>query len=152
MMTKKAGDDDLFVNHLATKQNTAVVLCRDSLTWSPAKKTFKQWWQQKRRHLSVSPAYRPLSKFRLTIEPITRGLFYILLIVIGIQYPVLGIPFATAAGLFLIRWVMQTVILNVSARRLGLPRFNPFTILWLDITLPLVNLWILSFPKKQTKW
>ena len=76
LMTNKAGDDDLFVNHVATKQNTAVVVSRESFMWSPAKKTFKEWWQQKRRHLSVSPAYREQTKMRLALEPLTRGLFY----------------------------------------------------------------------------
>ena len=87
LMTSKAGDDDLFVNHVATSANTAVVLSRDSYTWSPAKRTFKEWWQQKRRHLSVSPAYRPETRFRLALEPLTRGLFYITWLGIGPHPP-----------------------------------------------------------------
>jgi hypothetical protein len=42
LMNKIAGDDDLFVNHVATKTNTAVVLSRDSFTWSLPKKTMKE--------------------------------------------------------------------------------------------------------------
>lgn len=69
MMTSRAGDDDLFVNHLATKQNTAVVVNPEAYVWSVPKTTIKEWWQQKRRHVSVSPAYRAGTKFRLTLEP-----------------------------------------------------------------------------------
>lgn len=165
-MTMRAGDDDLFVNHVATKENTAVVLTRDSYTWSPAKKTMKEWWQQKRRHLSVSPAYKRSTQFRLALEPITRGLFYALVItIVGYQlstpdYQVsdffLFSPFTLqlliALGLFMVRWIMQTIVLNVSARRMGQFRFGMFSVLWFDIVLPLVNLWMLIIPRKRFKW
>jgi len=149
MMTSRAGDDDLFVNHVATKQNTAVVLSRDSYTWSPAKKTMKEWWQQKRRHVSVSPAYRTGTKIRLALEPMSRGLFYAMLIVIGVHCPITTIPFIAAAGLFLVRWWLQTAILNVSARRMGLHRFSMWSVLWFDITLPLVSLYMLIVPQRK---
>ena len=162
LMNNIAGDDDLFVNHVATKANTAVVLTRDSYTWSLAKKTMKEWLQQKRRHLSVSPAYRGSTKVRLTLEPVTRGLFYlmVLLTVLAFGLPYVHVPMpatlhplvpAVALGLFFIRWIMQTAILNTSARRMGMPKFNGFSVLWFDITLPLVSLWMLTVPKKNSK-
>jgi len=65
----------------------------------------------------------------------------------------LSIPLLAAVGLFLTRWILQTVILNVSAKRMGLHRFNMFTVLWFDIALPLVSLWLLALPKRKTiKW
>lgn len=151
LMTNRAGDDDLFVNHVATKENTAVVLHREALTWSPAKKSLKEWLVQKRRHLSVSPAYKQETKLRLGFEPMTRGLFYLLVIavVVWFQWSVISLA---AIGLFLVRWILQTAILNVSSRRMGLARLNPFSILWFDIVLPLVNLWMLIIPKRQAKW
>ncbi len=156
LMTNKAGDDDLFVNHVATKANTAVVISRESFTWSLAKKTMKEWWQQKRRHVSVSPAYRTETKARLAFEPITRGLFYAAVLGIIIYYIFfvhcpLSITLFAAVGLFLVRWILQTAILNVSARRMGLHRFSMMSVLWFDITLPLVNLYMLIIPKKY-KW
>ena len=155
LMTTRAGDDDLFVNHVATRTNTSVVISRESLTWSPSKRTFKEWWQQKRRHLSVSPQYRTSTKCRLAFEPLTRGLFYVALIGTLVYYFLSTsyiIPLYIALGLFLLRWIVQTIILNTSARRLGLKSFNMFSILWFDIVLPLINLWMLLVPKKQTKW
>ena len=150
LMTTRAGDDDLFVNHVATKSNTAVVVSRESITWSTTKKTFKEWWQQKRRHISVSPAYKGVTKFRLTLEPLTRGLFYAAVIFTVVSYQ-LSVVSLIAAGLFLLRWIVQTTILNVSARRMGLKRFSMFSVLWFDIVLPLVNLWMILVPKKY-KW
>lgn len=153
-MMNRAGDDDLFVNHTATKQNTQVVLSRESYTWSPAKKTLGEWLQQKRRHLSVSPAYRSQTKARLVFEPITRGLFYALVLGLIITHPELSLTnyiLFAAVGLFLVRWIIQTSIVNVSARRMGLHGFNMFSVLWFDIVLPLVSLWILAVPKRNNK-
>ena len=157
LMDNKAGDDDLFVNHTATRDNTAVELRREAFTWSIAKSTFKEWWQQKRRHLSVSPAYRNATKWRLGFEPLTRGLFYAMTIgIVACQLSInnyqLSIPLLAAVGLFLIRWIMQTAMLNVSARRMGLHTFNMFSVLWFDIALPLVSLYMLIVPKRKLKW
>lgn len=157
LMDNKAGDDDLFVNHTATRDNTAVELRREAFTWSIAKSTFKECWQQKRRHLSVSPAYRNATKWRLGFEPLTRGLFYAMTIgIVAYQLSInnyqLSIPLLAAVGLFLIRWIMQTAMLNVSARRMGLHTFNMFSVLWFDIALPLVSLYMLIVPKRKFKW
>ena len=161
LMANRAGDDDLFVNHVANRENTAVVVSRDSIVWSPAKTTMREWWQQKRRHLSVSPSYRRATQFRLTLEPLSRGLFYALVLGIVIWQAILNnfqlstfnLQLLIALGLFLTRWILQTAILNVSAKRMGLHRFNMFTVLWFDIALPLVNLLMLASPKRKTiKW
>jgi hypothetical protein len=84
------------------------------------------------------------------MEPLTRGLFYamVLFIVISYQWSVVSLA---ALGLFLLRWMLQTSILNVSARRMGWKRFCMASVLWFDITLPLVNLWMLAVPKKNKK-
>ncbi len=150
LMTNRAGDDDLFVNQVATPDNTAVVVSADSYTWSPAKRTFRQWWLQKRRHLSVSPSYRPETKRRLVIEPLTRGLFYAAVLAAAIialcSWYLLSLYLALA--LFLLRWILQTVVINLSAHKMNQHGFNPLTILGLDIFLPLVNLWMLAVPRK----
>ena len=158
LMNNVAGDDDLFVNHVATQTNTAVVLARESYTWSIAKKTMREWFQQKRRHISVSPAYKESTKLRLTVEPLTRGLFYAVVLAMLILYcpatvtALPAIPFLAAIGVFVLRWIIQSAILNTSAHRMGLKGFNMFSVLWFDIILPLVNLWMLIVPKRNNKW
>lgn len=159
MMTNRAGDDDLFVNHVATRKNTAVVSSRASITWSPAKTTMRDWWQQKRRHLSVSHDYRWSTKIRLALEPMSRGLFYLLVLTLSVAFacqPLIGTPLSILAALawilFLLRWMIQAIVINLSAKRLGLHGFNIFTILGMDILLPLISLYMLCVPKKQVKW
>ena len=154
LMTNRAGDDDLFVNHVATPDNTAVVITPDSFTWSPSKRTFREWWLQKRRHLSVSPAYRAETKRRLVVEPLTRGLFYaaVLASIIHALCTSSFVPLYFVLALFLLRLLMQTIVINLAAWRLRQHGFSPLTILGMDIFLPLVNLWMLAVPKKSSVW
>ncbi len=144
LMTSKAGDDDLFVNRVATAANTVVVCTRDSLTWSVPKTNLIDWFRQKRRHLSVAPKYKSSSKFRLGLEPLTRGLLYaalIVLVVLGCQQPAQGgwIPAVIAASAMLVRWIMQCVLLNIPAHRWGTTKTFLLLPVW-EIVLPVISL------------
>ena len=144
LMTSKAGDDDLFVNRVATAANTAVVCTPDSLTWSVPKTNLTDWFRQKRRHLSVAPKYKSSSKFRLALEPLTRGLLctaLIILVVLGCQQPAQGgwVPAIIAASAMLVRWIMQCVLLNIPAHRWGTTKTFLLLPVW-EIVLPVISL------------
>ena len=147
-MTERSGDDDLFVNKVATNTNTAIVTSPDSITWSIPKHSWHDWWLQKRRHVSVSPAYKPATKRQLTHEPLARGLFYGIVIALF----VLGEPLTmcVAFGLLLIRLLLQLIILNNGAKRLGQPTFG-IELIWLDIFLPIVTA-AAMIGKKRKNW
>lgn len=70
------GDDDLFINKVARKENTRVVIDREAFTLSEAKKSFGDWLRQKRRHYSTSRYYKPLHKFLLGAYSFSHFLFY----------------------------------------------------------------------------
>lgn len=59
------GDDDLFINEVATGRNTAVCVDPATFTWSKPKETWADWRTQKRRHLNVGKYYKPGHKIRL---------------------------------------------------------------------------------------
>ena len=61
----ESGDDDLFVNESATRHNTKIEVKPDSFTYSIPKNSFKEWYYQKRRHITTYPYYQPESKRRL---------------------------------------------------------------------------------------
>ncbi|MBQ7192006.1 MAG: glycosyltransferase [Paludibacteraceae bacterium] len=146
---EQAGDDDLLVNRLAQGRNTSVVCTRDSLTWSVPESKWSDWWQQRKRHLSVAPRYRIGSRLRIGLEPLTRMLWYAgiaALLIVGT--PVLQIA---AAGLFLMRWCLQWIVYNVSAKRLGVPAVGTELMLW-DWLYPLITLWIMWLPKQKNRY
>lgn len=74
------GDDDLFINKIANKLNTNIVVDPDTFTISEPKKTFGEWFRQKTRHYSTAKYYKPLHKFLLGLYSFTHILFYPLFI------------------------------------------------------------------------
>ena len=157
LLNERAGDDDLFVNKVAKKGNTKVVCNADSLTWSPPKCTWHEWVHQKRRHLSVSPHYNTRSKLRIGIEPLTRGLAYLLLVV---SLAGCGLGFLTwevgaiVLAIWLNRLITQLIIINLASSRLDIRGVLLGVVLY-DVALPLITLYILiiqSIKKQQLYW
>ena len=136
---------------MATGRNTAVVLSRDSLIWSVPETTLKNWLHQKRRHLSVAHSYRLGTRLSLAFEPVTRGLFYVALILAF----VFGSAFVATVALtaLVLRLIVQLVVINRSAKAFGEQPFA-LEILWMDMILPLVSLFFLSTvsKKQRTRW
>ncbi|RZN82423.1 MAG: glycosyltransferase [Winogradskyella sp.] len=75
-MEIKSGDDDLFVNAIANKNNTAICFSEESFTISEPKKTLKDWVTQKRRHISTAKHYKPLHKFLLSLYFLSQFAFW----------------------------------------------------------------------------
>ncbi len=82
-LTVLGGDDDLFVNEVATAQNTAVSLDPASFVWSEPKHTWADWRHQKRRHLNVGKFYKPGHKIRLALLTGSHVLTWLLALVVG---------------------------------------------------------------------
>lgn len=77
-----SGDDDLFVNENATKDNVAVEIHPDSFTYSEPKKSFGTWLSQKARHMSTAKLYKGGHRFYLVLANGSVVGFYLLLIVL----------------------------------------------------------------------
>lgn len=80
------GDDDLFINRVANKKNTAIVIDHDSHTLSKPKKTWKEWYTQKTRHYSTAKYYKLKHKFFLGLYAASQFLFYPLLILAAVFF------------------------------------------------------------------
>ncbi|GAB3725128.1 glycosyltransferase [Spirosoma lituiforme] len=78
------GDDDLFINEVATARNTAVCLDPDTFMWSKPKETWADWRTQKRRHLNVGKYYKPGHTFRLGLLTGSHVLSWLLALIIGL--------------------------------------------------------------------
>jgi glycosyltransferase involved in cell wall biosynthesis len=107
------GDDDLFINKVANKDNTAIVVDPDTFTLSEPKKTFGEWFRQKTRHHSAAKYYKPLHKFLLGLYAASHALFYPLLIIS------LFFDWQAALSLYGVRLIVQGIVFQKSMRRLG---------------------------------
>ncbi len=121
----KSGDDDLFINQVATKQNTVISFSKDSFTESIPKVNFNDWIHQKRRHISTASFYKPLHKFLLGLFFSTQLLFWIL----GITLLCFLFEWQIVVGLIFARIIIQYLVIGYSAKKLNernLILFIPF--------------------------
>lgn len=112
-MDIKSGDDDLFVNEVATKTNTAICFSKDSFTFSEPKKTWKEWIHQKKRHISTAKHYQAKHQFLLGLYYVSQILFWALSI-ITLMFLDWKIPLA----IVLFRFIIQYIILVKAAKNL----------------------------------
>jgi hypothetical protein len=77
-MKIRSGDDDLFINQVAKGNNTAICFSPESFTYSQPKTSFKDWFTQKRRHVSTANFYKSFDQFQLALFYISQLLFLIL--------------------------------------------------------------------------
>ena len=83
-----SGDDDLFINEVATKQNVSVEILENSYTVSVPKTSFGDWIYQKARHISSSVKYKTKHKILIAAEFFSRFFFYglfVLLLTLKVQ-------------------------------------------------------------------
>lgn len=81
-MKVRSGDDDLFINEVATKHNTSICFTENSFTVSIPETSFDTWFKQKRQHVSTTKLYKNKHKFALRLFYASQVLFYILPIIL----------------------------------------------------------------------
>ena len=86
-MNVRLGEDSLFINQAAHKKNTSVCYTPESFTYCEAKKTFKEWFAQKRRHDFTVAFFKPFDKLHLKLHNLSIVLFFVLIIALfAFQY------------------------------------------------------------------
>lgn len=108
-----SGDDDLFINRVAKKENTSVVIDPEAFTLSKPKRTWKEWLKQKNRHYSTGKFYKSSHKFLLGLYTMSFFLFYPLLIasIIFFDWRWSLIP-------FVVRMITQGIIWSKAMKQL----------------------------------
>ena len=133
-----SGDDDLHINKISNRTNTAVIINKDSITKSVPKKNFKDWIIQKKRHLMTGFHYKFIHKILLALEPFSKLIFYIVLIA-GLFY----LKYALfLISLFIIRYTVQFMIIGLFAKKIKEKKILIFIPIF-DILIPVLNLFIL---------
>ena len=109
-----SGDDDLFINQVANKHNTAVVLNSEAFTFSEPKKTWSDWKRQKTRHYSTGKFYKPTHKFLLGLYTGSFILFYPLFVssLLFFNWYIAIIP-------FFLRFITQAIIWKKGMKKLN---------------------------------
>ncbi len=145
-----SGDDDLFINEIAGKTATRIEIRKESHTRSEPESTWRDWYFQKKRHLTTGTRYRPLTKFLLGSELLCRLLFYTSFVLLLIfRFP---LPFVL--GVFILRMLSTIVVIKLAMTRLNekyLLLISPL----LDIVLPLIHIYMVFsnyVASKRARW
>ncbi len=115
------GDDDLFINETATERNVAISTDPGAFSWSIPKTSWKAWFRQKKRHLSVGKYYRFRNKLYLGLLSFSHvGLWTAGIATLGYAFYLQDFFLAEALGVIAgVRWLLQLVVLGLINRRLG---------------------------------
>ena len=145
----KSGDDDLLINQVATKKNTAICFSKDSFTLSKPKMTFSAWFKQKRRHITTANHYQSIHQFLLGLFYLSQFLFWLLTIILIL----FSFKWLTVTILLIIRLIAQYIILGNSAKKLNEKDLILFFPLF-DFLLVIIQLgiYISNRISKPTSW
>lgn len=122
-----SGDDDLFINQVATKTNTRIEINKQAHTLSEPKTSWAAWIRQKNRHLGTSNFYKPKHKFLLGLYSLSLWWIYPLLAIAIIFY-----SWWIALAVWGVRFIIQTIIFFSSMKKLNEKDLIIFT-LFFDI-------------------
>ena len=130
-MNVRSGDDDLFINQIANSKNTTLCFSKNSFTESLPETSLKNWFRQKRRHISTSKYYKLKHKLILGLFYLSQLLFWVL----GIVLLSFLFRWEIVTLLILLRFIIQYVSIGFSAKKLNevdtivlLPFFELFLI------------------------
>ena len=143
-----SGDDDLFVNQVATKKNTAICFSEESFTYSVPKKSWKAWFFQKKRHVTTVTRYKLKHKILLGLYYASELLFWVLtvttLLLIDWKLPTIIIAF---------RLLIQYIIIGKAALKLQQKDLIPLLPFWeLFLVFTQLSIFISNSTSKPSKW
>lgn len=142
------GDDDLFINKVANKKNTSIVIDTEAHTLSEPKKKWEEWYAQKNRHFSTAKYYRGKHKFLLGLYSATQFLFYPLAVAAAIFF-----SWGLALAVFAIKLILQAFIYFKVMRKLNESDLFPM-FLFFDVWMCMYYILFLPslFKKEKKTW
>jgi glycosyltransferase involved in cell wall biosynthesis len=143
-----SGDDDLFINMIANKKNTAIVIDKEAHTLSEPHTSWDNWMQQKNRHYTTAKYYKSSHKFLLSFYSATQTLIYPLTIATAIFF-----NWYIAVSIFALRLIVQSIIWYKCMKKLNEADLFPL-FLFFDIWMFAYNLFFFPslFKKPSRKW
>lgn len=145
----RSGADDLFVNRVARKSNTAIMVDPGSYTLSDPRESFGTWITQKKKHLSTSQHYRFKHKLLLGMYALALVLFYgLFILLLSLNWSVIPV-----CGIFLARMALQYLVMGRCMKQLDekdlvafIPVFEVFLLVFNAGT------WISNLFYKPVRW
>lgn len=147
-MDVTSGDDDLFINTVATPYNTRVIFTPEAFVYSEAKSSWRGYYRQKSRHLSTGTRYRLVHQLLLGALSASHFGHYVLGTALILFHNLETIVFIN----YLVRIVVVTAMYGLITRKLR----DPSLVFWVPLFDALYILYYLIFApalfKKKEPW
>lgn len=145
----RSGDDDLFINQAAHKDNTTISYTPESFTYSKPKESYKEWFTQKRRHVSTAEHYKFFDKMQLGIFYTSQLFFFLLFILL------LSFQFQWIAVLAIIatRYTVAWTVIGFTAGKLKENDLKIwFPVVEIVLIFTQINIFITNIFSKPVHW
>ena len=144
-----SGDDDLYIQDAAKKNNYSICVEPDSFMISSPHESYSGWIRQKTRHFSTSSHYKVFKKLLLGIYPLTLLMMYISFIILLCDEEYRWLSLSIFLFTTIIKWWIQGLCL----KKLEGDKFIPFIPLWDIFYAILMPILFYTTDKKETvKW
>ena len=143
-----SGDDDLFINMVATKRNTAIMIDKEAHTLSAAHTNWNSWISQKNRHYTTAKFYKSKHKFLLGLYSFMHTVLFPLTIATAIFF-----SWIFAISIYALRLLVLAFIWNRTMKKLNEGDLFPM-FLFFDIWIFVYNLMFFSslWRKPEKQW
>lgn len=145
----RSGDDDLFINQAANKNNTTISYTPESFNYSKPKETYKEWFNQKRRRVSTAQYYKAFDKIQLSLFVLSQLLFFVLVILL------LAFQFQWIAVLAILatRYTVAWTVVGFSAGKLKENDLKVwFPVVEIALIFTQINIFITNIFSKPVYW
>lgn len=145
----RSGDDDLFINQAANKLNTTISYTPESFTYSKPKESFKDWFTQKRRHVSTAEHYKFFDKFQLGLFYFSQLFFFLsVIILLAFQFQWIAVVAILAT-----RYTVVWTVIGFSAGKLKENDIKIwFPVLEIVLIVTQINIFITNIFSKPVYW
>ena len=136
------GDDDLFVNHVATAENTRVETDADATVRMQPVFRAKDWREEKIGYASTARLYHGMQRWLAGLETTTRLAFHatwmatLATAILHFHWLAAGIAFLV----WILRFILQAIIVNKTAKDLNDRRRYYWSLPVFDVLQPLQSL------------
>lgn len=141
-LNMQRGEDDLFINQVAHKDNTRVETDIDATVRMQPMECYKDWKEEKVSYMATARFHHGSQRWLLGFETFSRLMFYAVCIA-GITLGILShhwVAAGVALLLWLLRYAVQAFVINKAATEMGDNRHYYFTLPVFDILRPLQSL------------
>lgn len=136
------GEDDLFINQIATHENTRVETDYNATIRIQPIERPKDWKEEKISYMATARYYHGIQRYLLGFETLSRILFYGVCIA-GIVFGILSFHWL-AAGIalfiWILRYIIQAIVINQTAKEMGGGRKYYFSLPVFDLLQPMQSL------------